>query len=162
MAAPKRSLVPILTTREFITGYSVRVINFQMIPQIALAMGLLLALYRAPCQVDAICGIVDEHWLAYRSLQYWVKPALKITSGENPDRSCPPSSLVSPKSGTGAGVGVGMLSGTGISFIENRTDLLFLGFLVSKLQRFTKAFHVFWKKLLPYYQIPISCFFERY
>ena len=49
--------------------------------------------------------------------------SIKTFDHDCPDHSCPPSSLVSPQEGggrAGAGVGVGMLRGRGIPFIENK------------------------------------------
>ena len=84
----------------------------------------------------------------------------------------------------GAGVGVGMLRGRGDAFIGKNSKCLdfvvswlvpflvpsFLGFLdswiigvlVSWFQSFkdSKAFNICWKRLIPYYQISISCFLK--
>ena len=49
---------------------------------------------------------------------------------------CPPSSLVSPKREVGAGVGVGMLRGGGIPFIENKQVSKSQSFQVSNFQSF--------------------------
>ena len=92
---------------------------------------------------SAKCGELEK-WVNTECGHGWGVPAptllhFSFASGF-PVNSRP---LVSPKSGPGAGVGVGRLRGRGSPCIEHEQVAKFLGFLVSWFLRF-KVFEVSW------------------
>ena len=69
-----------------------------------------------------------------------------------------PNSLVSPKRGAGAAVGVGMLRGRGISFLEK--DACLFGFLVSRLLGFEVSW--FQSVLVSWFQSFLVSWFQNF